>query len=216
MLLIDGNEESWQIISQCFCSSVILFFSYPAWLSALRPVWPVDNAVLQTRLTRSIMYIVSSVCRCFTLYALFRFPTRNWIPERRERQRVWGGSCGECCRALSSPNSTTIQQLRPSRRPHSFTHWSAPLIPSTCLHFIINKHPVIIFSHYFCHVFNPPHFAVMRGSVYGPLVFLLVWFTTNWIHWIYLKKKAACFSNLNQFFALFIIFIVVKVLSVCI
>lgn len=27
-------------------------------------------------------------------------------------------------------------------------------------------------------------------------------------------KKAACFSNLNQFFALFIIFIVVKVVSV--
>lgn len=43
--------------------------------------------LLQTRLTRSIMYIVISVCRCFTLYALFRFPTRNCKPESREKER---------------------------------------------------------------------------------------------------------------------------------
>lgn len=82
MLLIDGNE-SWQIISVLLlsCSLVILFHSHSYVLSALLTM------LLQTRLTRSIMYIVISVCRCFTLYALFRFPTRNCKPERRERER---------------------------------------------------------------------------------------------------------------------------------
>lgn len=197
---------------------MLLFFSYPVLqLSCLTVSLASCLDCWQCSLADSFNPLNYVYCQlCLPLFHTLCIIQISHTKLNTWEERLSGGSCGECCRALSSPNSTTIQQLRPSRRPHSFTHWSAPLIPSTCLHFIINKHPVIIFSHYFCHVFNPPHFAVMRGPVYGPLVFLLVWFTTNWIHWIYLKKKAACFSNLNQFFALFIIFIVVKVLSVCI
>lgn len=177
----------------CCCYPVLrlsCFHSHSYVLSALLTM------LLQTRLTRSIMYIVISVCRCFTLYALFRFPTRNCKPERRERERsVTLSPCSH--RGLSSPNSTTIPQLRPSRRPHSLVHWSAPLIPSTCLHFIINKHPVIFFP-LFCHVFNPPHLrscVALHGPGLGArFLLILLWFTTNWIHWIYFKKGCLLFK----------------------